>query len=108
MSFEFGTHDGAGNMPANASRMLALPQLHHPLPQAFVFSGEQLLCQLITPPIDVVVCTGEMMFYPQTSGTTEIFRKREDFVTRGAALLANILGVIDLVLGERTGCANGE
>src|SRR6266404_3237323 len=98
-------------MPANASRMLALPQLHHSPPQGLVFSGEQLLCQLITAPIDVVICPGEIMFGPQTSGATEIFREREDFVARGAALLAirlGRIGVIDLPLSERTGCANGE
>jgi hypothetical protein len=69
--------------PAAAGKMPALPEeLHDALTEKFVFSGEQILHEIITAFICVSCGAGEMMVDSHSCRATEIIRNGKNFVNR--------------------------
>src|SRR5205809_1751399 len=77
-----------------------MPVLHDAVAQRRVFSGKQLLRELITAAIDVIARAGKVMIDSQTCGATKVICQRKNFAGRRA--------IVDLRLRERTGRADGK
>jgi hypothetical protein len=56
--------------------------LHNALAEKFVFSGEQILHEIITTFIGVARSAGEMMVDSHSCRATEIIRNGKNFVSR--------------------------
>src|SRR5207302_6202087 len=75
-------------------------KLHNSLTETFVFSGQQLLRQIVAGAVSIAGGASEVMINSHFGGTTEITRNRKDFIGR--------LTRVDFVLREGTCRANRE
>src|SRR5437016_8806310 len=74
--------DSAGETPTGPTRKVRV--LHNALPQQLVFSGEQILHEIVTALIGVARGAGEMMIDSHARRPAEIIRNGKDFVGRSA------------------------
>jgi hypothetical protein len=72
-----------GNMPAAASRILALPkQLYNPAAQEFMFSSQQLLHEIVAAFVHVARCAGKVIVGSHSRRAAKIICHGKDFIGR--------------------------